>query len=287
MTRRATWLSKTTGGLQLWTDLHFRAGYRIQRHALRHFHRLLDPHNHRIAQGTWDTCLTVLETIHPQREWEQCHDHFVILIHGLIRTGHCMTRLKKAVWQQGIGHATHFSYASTRASLMDHARALKQFIESLPPQASFAFVCHSMGNIVLRTALGLWRLPEQNPLNVPARMKSVVMLAPPNQGASIARMLGRTGLFGLIAGPGADQLGLRWAEVSSLLAVPPCPFAILAGESRVQNPLIERPNDLLVSVSETQLNGAEQFHRLPIAHGTLMTDPEAMALTLQFLQTHR
>ncbi len=283
------WFSKTAGGLQLWTDRCFRDGYRIQRHALRLSHRLLDPANHRIAQGTFDTCLAVLDSQVPKDDWLRRTDPFVILIHGLTRTGRCMWSLRNRINAQGFATATHFSYASTRATLIEHATALKEFVESFPPDATLSFVCHSMGNIVLRTAIGLWQSQPHEPLQVLSRMRSVVMLAPPNQGASIARLLGKTGLFGLIAGPGANQLGLRWQEVIDHLATPPCPFAIIAGDlsqTWLSNPLIEQPNDLLVTVNETKLDGAKQFYSVPIAHAMLMTDAHAQGITIQFLKDH-
>ncbi len=286
---RTNWFSKTAGGLQLWTDLCFRNGYRIQRHALRLSHRLLDPANHRISQGTYETCLAVLDLQVPKDQWLQRTDPFVILIHGLTRTGHCMSSLRDRINSQGFATATHFSYASTRATLVEHATALKAFVESFPPNSTLSFVCHSMGNIVLRTAVGLWQAEQRESNQVLGRMRSVVMLAPPNQGASIARLLGKTGLFGLIAGPGASQLGLRWQEVIDHLATPPCPFAIIAGDlsqTWFNNPLIEQPNDLLVTVNETKLEGAKQFHCVPIAHTTLMTDARSQDLTIQFLKDH-
>lgn len=286
---QATWFSKTAGGLQLWTDRCFREGYRVQRHAIRGSHRLLDPDNHRMAHGTYESCRAALDAVVPNPSWLARTEPFVILVHGLTRTGRCMSSLRQRIDNQGFATATHFSYASTRATLIEHATALKEFTESFPPGATLSFVCHSMGNIVLRTAIGLWQAAGQDPQHVLSRMNSVVMLAPPNQGASIARLLGHTGLFGLIAGPGASQLGLRWQEVIHHLATPPCPFAIIAGDLSqgwITNPLLEQPNDLLVTVNETKLEGAKQFHCVPIAHTTLMTDQRSQDLALQFLKEH-
>ena len=55
------------------------------------------------------------------------------------------------------------------------------------------------------------------------------MLAPPNNGARLAQLLGDNKLFESIAGPPGEELGRHWAELEKHLATPTCEFGIIAG----------------------------------------------------------
>jgi len=146
-----------------------------------------------------------------------------------------------------------------------------------------------MGNIVLRAAIGKLRHAVDGGSSDTSfsRFHRVVMLGPPNQGAMIARRLAKTGLFGLISGSGAMELGPHWPEVTHMLATPPCPFAILAGDRSaglLQNPLVDGPSDYYVRVEEARLEGALEFETMPLPHATLMTDRRALEFVTRFLK---
>lgn len=277
----------TAGGLQLWTDHIYRDGYRIQQHAISGRWRLLDQDHCRVVSGTREACQAELDRIKDSATWDQTDAPIILLIHGLMRTANCMSPLKQHLMAKGATHVTRYSYASSRASIMSHAAALVSYVESLPPSSQLSFVGHSMGNIVLRAAVGQWNR-EGDPRGVLARMHRVVMLGPPNQGALIARRLAYTGIFGWINGPGGMELGVRWHEIESKLATPPCPFAILAGDlssTWIHNPLVGPASDLLVRIEETKLEGQTGFVTLPIPHSTLMCHPRAMEYISNFLLT--
>jgi len=280
---------QTLGGLQLWTDHLYRAGYRIQRHALTGHWRLIDAHNRRLVSGQRDECDTRLEQEMPRSVWNEVNEPFVVLLHGLMRTSFCMRPLQRWLLKAGFKHVTRFAYASTRASILDHGAALVSYIQSLPPHSRLSFVGHSMGNIVLRAAIGQLRHAADGGLSdtLLARFHRVVMLGPPNQGAMIARRLAKTRLFGLISGSSAMELGPHWPQVNHMLATPPCPFAILAGDrsaGMLQNPLVEGPSDYFVRVEEAWLEGAQEFATLPLPHAILMTDRRALEFVTRFLK---
>ncbi|MDZ7619866.1 MAG: hypothetical protein U1E05_22940, partial [Patescibacteria group bacterium] len=112
-------------------------------------------------------------------------------------------------------------------------------------------------------------------------------LAPPNQGAELAVRLGDNELFRLIFGTGGRQLAGQWDEVEQRLAIPPCPFGILAGgqgEAGLNNPLISGEDDLVVTVAETRLAGAADFLIVPELHTFIMDSPDVRQYTLRFLQ---
>jgi hypothetical protein len=278
-------LRMTTGGLQFWTDFVYRDGFRIQQHALSGRWRLIDSNHFRVVSGTREECQSELDKVCSIESWKQIDAPFVVLIHGLMRSANCMSPLKQHLRNRGADYVTRYSYASSRASILSHASALIEYIESLPPRSRLSFVGHSMGNIVLRAAIGHWSR-EGDPLGVLNRMHRVVMLGPPNQGAVIAKRLAHTGVFGLINGPGGLELGVRWNELESRLGTPPCPFAILAGDLSslwVHNPLVGPASDLLVRVEETKLDGCTELVTIPVPHTTLMSHPKAMEYISQFL----
>ena len=145
-----------------------------------------------------------------------------------------------------------------------------------------------MGNILVRHAIGDWqRANDQATLD---RVESVVMLGPPNQGSSIARQLSKTGLFKWILGKGGMELGPEWQEIEAKLAVPHCPFGIVAGkltDNAPQNPLVDGEGDFVVSVDETRLAGASAFLTVPKLHTFLMEDPVVQRAVVQFMKNHK
>ncbi len=276
----------TFGGLQLWTDHAFRDGFCVQQHAITKKWRLLDAKNYLIFCGKREACDAKLDALCSKSRWDLVATPIVVLLHGLMRTSHCMKPLHRRLETSDLGRILRYRYASSRASIRQHAAALAEYIESLPPKSPLSFVGHSMGNIVLRSAIGTWS-KHGDPLSVIPRLHRIVMLGPPNQGANIARRLSWTGVFGLINGPGGEELGERWKEIEADLAIPPCPFAIVAGDrsgSWLQNPLLSGPNDWLVAVDEARLPGVTEFITMPVLHTTLMSSPKAIDFVVNFLQ---
>jgi hypothetical protein len=273
----------TLGGKQFWTDFRWWQGWRLQQHQVTGHWRVLSPENRRQASGAWRTCWqhfaerrqTVVAPPMPKA---------VILLHGLIRTSRSLRRMAAALQAHGWETVIDFRYASTRATMAKHAAGLRSVVRGLPAETRLSFVGHSMGNIVLRHAIGDWqRRPSQR--HVLERMDRVVMLAPPNQGSAIARTLAWTGLFQWVTGRAGLQLGRRWSHLEADLGIPPCPFAIIAGDVSAGrwNPLVPSPNDLIVSVQETDLPGATERLVVPSIHSLLMDNPQVLDATVRFL----
>ncbi len=277
----------TAGGAQLWTDLEVRGGYRVQRNALTGHCRILDSNNVRRGWGSETDSLELLDELCPEIP-EPPAKPIVILMHGLMRTDGSMKSLENALRADGYEQVIRFGYASTRSSLSASAASLNRVLAGQHPDAEFCIVGHSMGNIVTRHLIGdLQR--DGDPNGILPRCRAMVMLGPPNQGAAIARRLGPTGVFGWVAGPGAMELGPRWADVQANLATPPFPFAIVAGKfdsGPLRNPLVDGESDFVVSLEEAQLEGAEIVHHVPVLHSFLMNDEEVQQWTIDYLDEH-
>lgn len=274
----------TIGGKQFWTDHRWQDGWRIQQNAFTGHWRLLDPGNVRHAWGSREACEQVLKK-QPVADIPTDLDH-VVLVHGLFRSAASMQPLSTFLDDRRTRRIVVFEYASTRESITEHAAALREVVEGLPQAGSISFVGHSMGNIVVRHALGDWeRATNQQLLD---RVKAVVMLGPPNQGAAIARQLAKLPAYGLIAGQGGLELGPQWEQLQAKLAIPRCPFGIIAGRlpDGFKNPLVGDAGDFVVSVDETRLPGGA-FLEVNQVHSLLMDDTTVQQAVGNFIDHQR
>ncbi|MCA9137482.1 MAG: hypothetical protein KDB00_12005 [Planctomycetales bacterium] len=274
---------KTANFTQIWTDHLWRQGYRVQQNSLTGHWRLIDADNYRRAWGTKQQCVDSLDQRCPKAD-DPPPTHHVVMLHGLMRTCDSMKSLDNHLAKNGMPDSIRFSYASTRASIGDHAAALRELLEDLPANDTFSFVGHSMGNIVVRHAIGDLQ-SDGDPKQILPRCKSMVMLGPPNQGAMIAERLAPTKVFGWVAGKGGLELGAQWKQLEPKLAVPPFPFHIIAGDvtTPVANPLVDGEGDFVVSLEEAKLDGASSFNTVPVLHSFLMDNEATMKKTAELL----
>jgi pimeloyl-ACP methyl ester carboxylesterase len=178
------------------------------------------------------------------------------------------------------------SYASSRRSLDDHAQSLARVLANLEGIDEIHFVCHSLGNLVVRRYLGEATLPQPRWKTDP-RIKRMVMLGPPNNGAELARLFKDNQLFGLVTGPSGKQLSLPAKEAQARLATPPFEFGIIAGscgDVRGSNPVVAGDDDLIVAVEETRLAGASDFLVVPCWHSTMLRDDHVCQCAARFLK---
>jgi pimeloyl-ACP methyl ester carboxylesterase len=180
----------------------------------------------------------------------------------------------------------NISHPSTRCDIATHARNLASIVAGLAGAETVHFIGHSLGNIIVRRYLGERLRAESGP-RLPA-VGRMVMIAPPNQGAEIARRLARLGLK-IVLGKPFTELGTGWKDFEANLSVPR-EFGIIAGgRGRASgfNPLLTGDDDLIVSVSETRLEGATDYLVLPAMHAFIMNHPEVQRQTAYFLRNGR
>ncbi|MEX0678507.1 MAG: alpha/beta fold hydrolase [Pirellulales bacterium] len=278
-------VTPTLGGKQFWADELFFHDWHIQRNVFTGHYRLLDGYNLRHAWGTFDECRSKLEEIKERRGLTPMQGPAVIVLHGLFRSASAMSRICRYLREEGGYTVFNVNYPTTRGSMADHARSLARIIETLDGIGELNFVGHSLGNLVVRHYLADHTRPEWG-LRPDERIKRIVMLGPPNQGAQMAEALGGVGLFHVVAGASASQLARQWSELVENLATPACEFGILAGGrgGRGYNPLLEGDNDLVISVETTRLAGAADFAVLPVIHTLMMDDRTVQEYTLRFLK---
>ena len=287
----------TLGGTQFWTDHRWCSGWRVQFNSTLNHWRLLNPKSVRRAWGGKQAMLDELDRNKSSAVQSQETTEFVLLLHGLMRTSGCMKPIESELnridnrWNglhpERARHRTAilFSYASTRDPISTHAAALRELVENLPDRVPISLVGHSLGNIVVRHAIGDWQ-SNGDPKRILPRLNRVVMLGPPNHGSAFAKKLSRLGLFEIITGRSGMQLGPAWDDFGHALGTPPCPFAVIAGDiskSPIQNPLLSGASDGVVTIEEAALDGMAEIASVPVLHSFLMSDSAAVRATVSFL----
>lgn len=180
----------------------------------------------------------------------------VFLIHGMARSPVSMallaSRLRKA------GHSTHlFGYFVTRETLDDIAERLASRVEKAlvsdhdaAEGAPYAIVGHSLGNVIMRLA---------SP-RLPPGLARLVMIAPPNRPVVAARWLVDNAVYKALTQDAGQKLADP--DFFDRLPHPTVPTLVIAGTSGLSAPWLPfegRPNDCVVAVDETHLEGAERL----------------------------
>ena len=204
----------------------------------------------------------------------------VILLHGLARTTLSMQRMQRMLQQSG------YQVANVDYPSRDHT------IEVLAPMAiedglnqcreksassTVHFVTHSLGGILVRVYLA------DNAID---NLGRVVMLAPPNQGSRAVDELVRIPGFDWLNGPAGYQLGKGPESVPLSLGAPDFDFAVIAGDRTIDpitSAVLDDPDDGKVSVSDTRLQGMQDFVVVPVSHAMIMQDRAVLRLVKNYL----
>ena len=275
----------TLGGKQFWGDEQFFHGWHIQKNSLTGHYRLLDERNYRHAWGTLPDCQAKLAEIRRRDKLPPMQGPAVIVLHGLGRSASSMGNMAQFLRATGKYTVFNFTYPTTRGSIADHAQALGRIIGGLEGIDKIHFVAHSLGNLVIRNYLADATDPATGRRPDP-RIGRMVMLGAPNNGARLAEVFGKTGMFEFVLGKSAAEIR-DFRQLEARFPTPSGEFAIIAGGRggpQGYNPWLEGDNDLVVTVESTRLPGAAEFAVLPVIHTLMMDDPTVQQYTQNFLQ---
>lgn len=208
----------------------------------------------------------------------------VVLIHGLSVPRIVMWRLHRLLEGTYGRKCYNFPYNSRFADIPQAAYRLSEYLSEFKIR-EFDAVTHSMGGIVLRWALNHQPMP---------RCRRAVLLAPPNQGSSMAKfLLDRfpRSMY-LVNGEALRQLRCDDQGICSQAGgLPGVEFGIIAGGSGTQNGLrewarlpIEGDHDGLVAVDETILPGMKDFMLLRETHSSMLIKKQTAQMVNLFLE---
>ena len=276
-------LRRSADSLQ-WSDEVIQHDWRLQHRPGADACRILDPQDEVVGEGSRQACLDAFTGLERAGQVPTVKGPTVIVLHGLGEGRRSMRPLVESLRKNIDATVLSFGYASTSTGIDDHGRALATVIKGLPAADSISFVGHSMGNLVVRRWMGM---AEEEDL---ARVRRMVMLGPPNQGSELARMVAKISVLAALSNGAARELVLDWNRISKNLAVPPCPFGIVAGgkgDDRGYSSFLAGDDDAVVRVEETKLPGANDFLLVPVHHASMMKNPRVQQATAAFLTTGR
>lgn len=271
----------TLGGLQFWADVHLFRDWRIQLNVRTGSHRLLDGRNFQHACGTYEECVQALGEIRDRVGLQSWQGESVVLLHGLIRTRYCMRPLAEHLEHRGF-RVYNPGYPSTQLSIGSHARNIQRILNSIEGSDPIHLVGFSMGGLIARACLEI----EPNP-----RIRRLVTIGTPHQGADKAQMLHQMGLLRAV-GPAAIQL-VSGSEgiVHQLSSNPSATSGVEVGIIAAGGPLglgysftLPPDNDGVVTVSSTLLAGARDFHLVRGFHAILPSLLTVRTATARFLR---
>ena len=197
-----------------------------------------------------------------------------ILVHGLWVPSAVMAPLAARLSAQGF-RCHLFSYASRARPLEAHAERLARYAHDV---GSAHFVGHSLGGLVILEAL-------QRHARVQAGR--VVLLGTPVRGNFAGRRLGRRGWGRWFMGA---TLPL-WSEGRSARWTRPEPLGVLAGTLPVGLGrlfgALPGPNDGVVRLEETELEGMHERIVLRVGHSAMLLSARVAAQVVAFLRDAR
>ncbi len=272
----------TLGGKQVWRDTYLHAGWRIQENIFSSKSRLLDPRDRRWTAGTFGACRQRFDAIRSEQEIESPNTHLVLMVHGIARSTGTFRKLQPVLRETGFD-ATAISYPSTRETIEVHAKGLSTLLNRLEGTRTVSFVAHSMGALILRRLLAQHQ-PWQDRLTV----GRIVLIAPPNRGAAMAKTLENQWLYKTLYGPAGQQLVP--GAVQCLPGLDGYDFAIIAGgrgNGCGFNPLLHGDDDGTVTVAETALAGAGATRLVRSLHANIANHPEAVRAAAAYVEYGR
>jgi len=205
----------------------------------------------------------------------------VILLHGLARSAHSMSKVEEALREQGYAVA-NIDYPSREHPVEELApEAVARGLEACREihAQTIHFVTHSMGAILVRYYLARNAVPE---------LGRIVMLGPPNQGSEVVDRFSKVPGFAAINGPAGSQLGTGPDSIPSTLGPVTYPVGVIAGTKSINwilSTALPNPDDGKVSVERTRVEGMADFMSVPASHPMIPRDAEAIRQTLAFIKS--
>lgn len=206
----------------------------------------------------------------------------VVLLHGLARSSLSMEPMKWFLEDSGFPVA-NVDYPSRDFKVEELATiAIEDGLQQCRAMNSIEkvhFVTHSLGGILVRYYFA------ENKLDSLGR---VVMLAPPNQGSAAVDELQEWPGFEWLNGPAGYQLGKGENSIPLQLGAPTFEFAVIAGDESIDpvtSAVLENPDDGRVSVSDTYLEGMQDFRLVGASHAFIMQKGDVFELVKSFLLT--
>ena len=205
----------------------------------------------------------------------------VVLLHGLGRDTRAMRFLQHRLEEAGY-ETFNIGYPSTRLPPDEILRLLHDKLQQCcKDKKKVHFVAHSLGGLIVRALL------EERPY---VNLGRVVLLGTPSQGSALVDWLHDNYLFRVLAGPTAQQIGTGKNSFPRRLPRPDYELGVIAGTHSI-NPIgswvLSGPDDGIVSVESTRIEGMTDFMLTPADHVLMRYSNEVADAIISFLETGR
>lgn len=207
-------------------------------------------------------------------------DKILVTLHGFMSNKTYMTLFEDEFKYDG-WIVYPWSYPSEMKTIQEHGKSLitlLEFIVDKHPNQKINFITHSMGGLVLRSAINEPECPNE------AKMGQAVLVAPPNQGTAYGRFLNKFKFFKEIAGDyaGRQLLTTEKGGFESLGQFPESMKILVIAGTCGFNPVILDFNDGKVGVEETKLSTPHEHITVFAGHSWISQSPLTVELAKAF-----
>ncbi len=207
-------------------------------------------------------------------------DGTVVLLHGLGRTMHSMSRLQSHINAAGF-ETRNIGYRSRHMTVREAAEHVSVELGDLQVDHPLIGVTHSMGALVLRGLVSRFN------------WQGSVLLGPPNHASGLAGYVSAIPPVRWLMGPACSELAFE-----PVLPDPPKPCGIIVGTrgATLDNPPSwigalrgvfdhDEVHDGTVSLRESVHPAATDLAMVNASHLRMVNHPETVQLVLRFLET--
>jgi triacylglycerol lipase len=214
-------------------------------------------------------------------EKSAAEEKHVVVLHGLIVNKFFMSGISSHLKKQG--YTVHSMSYPTRGKSFDKLldEHIAPVIDKIPAK-KVDFVVHSMGGLMVRMYALKYGVKK---------IRRVVMIGTPNHGSPVADFVSRWGAFRWYLGDAHKSLRANSDGIHAQL--PPVNFecGIIAGDNHWFRaaasaivPDLPQPNDGVVSVESTRVEGMKEHTIVPGDHSQMVWMPRVWKLAAAFLQ---
>lgn len=204
----------------------------------------------------------------------------VVLMHGLGRTRMSMWLLASRLEDAGF-RVHRIGYRSLDRSPDEIVESVSRQINACCAghQGEVHLVGHSLGGLLIRAYLEENRIPH---------LGRVVLIGTPNQGVELVDRFSNNCLLSLL-GPTTAALGAGSDGLPERLSRPYYPVGVIAGATRGNwnDRWLDGPDDGLISVESTKLEGMADFIIVDSGHSMMRYSGDVARQTIEFLRTGR
>ena len=198
----------------------------------------------------------------------------VVLLHGMGRSRASLWMLEHRLKSAGYD-TLNFPYVPQWNSVDEVTRGLHAYVAGKVRTKRYHLIGHSLGNIIIRNGFKE---------GYPPGLGRIVMLAPPNQPAALAKRFRDQPLYRLFTGDSGRKLASE--AFYKQLPVPSVPFGIIAGD-KGQHLTFNEANDGVVTVASTKLEGMQDWIVVHHTHTFMMNSRDTAEYCVNFLKTGR